>query len=403
MHGEDPNHWDHLIVERGAAPVPLDEPAFRHWMAGRPVFVSSVMDPEMTADRAAVRAWLTRWGAVPVMWETLAPRDERAERAYLEGVDRSHVVILLTGTSYGVADRSGYSPTHQEVNRAGETHKPRLLFTRAAVNEEARDGKLNRLLRELYREVSGATYADTADLEGQLERQCRELAAREESLWLKLGPLVFPGQVHQRRTGGSAVYTVGARVRDGAVRRALGELGGFGRLRADRLTWTTETRAVAVDTVESATVRASESTVTVTCSQAEDRHGGGFGGMQVSIGGAGGRSYGPADQAVEWAREALFGEAPDAAAGRPVDALRAFTAHTGPTLPELLRRHEADAWLAEGLTRLFVVEHLTRKFGGHVESLSVGPATATGVRLDVRFVPTGGGSGAVLRGVVPRS
>lgn len=404
MHGEDPNQWDRLIIERGAAPVPLDDAAFRQWMAGRPVFVSSPMNAELNPDRDAVRAWLESWGALAVMWETLAPRDERADKAYLDGVDRSYAMIILAGSSYGVADRTGFSPTHQEVNRAGEAHKPRLLFTKAEVSDAARDGKLNRMLSELYHEVSGSSYADAERLKSQLERQFRELAAREESLWIKLGPLIFPGQVRQRRSGGRAVYSIGARVRDGAVRRALGELGGFGPIRADRLTWNTGTQAVAVEEVESVNARSSESVVSVVCNEIDDRQTRGFGGMNMSVGGAGGRSWSPSEQASEWAREAVFGERTGAPDNRQShDLLRAFTAHDGPALPELLRRHEAEGWLAEGITRLFVIEHLTRRYGGHFDQLDVGPATAAGVRVKARFVPAGGGTAAEISGIVPRA
>jgi len=405
MHGEDTNQWASLIIERGAAPLALDDASFREWMAGRPVFVSSVMDHEMSPDRAAVRGWLERMGAKPVMWETLAPRDERADRAYLEGVDRAYALVMLAGSSYGVADTTGFSPTHKELNRAAEGRKPRLLLTRADVEDSARDGKLNRMLRELYHEISAVSYAGAVGLEDSLERHFRELAAREESLWLKLGPLVFPGQVQQRRNGASMLYTINARVRDTAVRRALSDLGGLhNRIRADRLSWLSESRPVAVDSVETSTARASESIVSVICRETEDRRGNGFSGMNMSIGGAGGRSFGPADQAIEWARRAVFGTSEaDEGRGGNADIFRLFTSHAGPTLPEFLKGLGADAWLAEGLTRLFLVENLTHRFGGHFDHLVVGPSTASGVRIHALFSPAGGYGVAEISGVVPRS
>lgn len=401
MHGNDPNQWASLIIERGAAPLPLDDTAFRAWMARRPIFVSSVMDAELTPDREAVRQWITRWGGEPMMWETITPRDQRADRAYLEGVDRSHAFVLLLGSSYGVSDQTGFSPTHQESNRAIEAHLPRLLFTRADIPDSARDGKLNRWLRELYLEVSGAAYRTPDDLCMLLERQLREMAAMQESFWLKLGPLVFPGQIGLRRSGNGALYTVTARVRDGAVRRALSELGGFNRLRADRLTWVMETQRVTVQEVVSETGRASESAVTVACAQS-DEHRNSHGFTNVTVGGGGGRSFGPADQAEVWARSTVFGLPSESEGGRRGrDALAAFTGHDGPTLPEVLRAYGAQGWLAEGLTRLFLLEHLVLKYGGHFERLSVGPATAAGVRVDARFMPGGGTAVATIGGVVP--
>ena len=54
------------------------------------------------------------------MWEEITPRDEGPQRAYLSGVDRSSVFLLILGSRYGVTDQTGYSPTHQEGNRAAE-------------------------------------------------------------------------------------------------------------------------------------------------------------------------------------------------------------------------------------------------------------------------------------------
>src|SRR5207248_2661188 len=109
--------WNSLIVENAAHPAPLSEERFRDWMAGRNIFVSSTMDAEMTPFREAVRAYIHSMGATPIMWEEITPRDEGPQQAYLGGVDRSGVFVLLFGSRYGVTDASGYSPTHQEGNR----------------------------------------------------------------------------------------------------------------------------------------------------------------------------------------------------------------------------------------------------------------------------------------------
>src|SRR3712207_3393320 len=103
--------WDNLIVESSAHPAPLSNERFRDWMAGRPIFVSSTMDAEMTPYRSAVRDYLHRMGASPITWEEITPRDEGPQNTYLSGVDRSSVFVLLLGSRYGVTDASGYSPT----------------------------------------------------------------------------------------------------------------------------------------------------------------------------------------------------------------------------------------------------------------------------------------------------
>lgn len=400
MRGNDPLQWSSLIVERGATPLPLDDMAFRQWMSGRRIFVSSVMNDELRPDREALRTWLTRWGATPVMWEAITPRDQDPKRAYLEGVDSSDALVLLLGSFYGAADASGYSPTHEEANRARDQRIPRLLFERGGIAPSDRSGKLNEWVRELYREVAGAQYRTPDDLCALLEARLREAAAREESMWLKLGPVVFPGHVTQRRTGDQAVYTVSARVRDGAVRRALTGLGTLGSgVRADRLTWTAETQPVTVREVVAETERTSSSTVAITCAQPSHYYGAGVAAPFVTHVGAGGRSYGPAEQAEIWAETAMFGAQPPDRRSRGMDMVAYFAAHEGPTLPAILTALKADAWLAEGLVRLFAVEHITTRYG-HVEQLDVGPATATAIRLGVSFRPANSAP-VILAGLVP--
>lgn len=120
--------WSDLIIEAVATPPAVDDVRFREWMSRQRIFVSSVMDDEMRPAREAVRRWSAAWGAAPEMCEELAPRDQHPKRAYLEGVDRSTLYVLLAGTSYGVQDESGFSPTHQEGERAKERGVPRLLM-----------------------------------------------------------------------------------------------------------------------------------------------------------------------------------------------------------------------------------------------------------------------------------
>ena len=100
-----------------------------------------------------------------------------------------------------------------------------------------------------------------------------------------------------------------------------------------------------------------------------------------------------------WAQQALFGEQPPPSAD---SFLQAIVGPQGPTLPEVLARLQAHGWLAEGLTRLYLVEGLISKIDGVFEHLEVGPATATGVRLDAAFQPSGYDRPlARLSGVVP--
>lgn len=379
--------WQDLAIERRVAPPRLSDDRFRDWMAGRPVFVSSVMDAEMEPARRAVRAWIRSWGGEPVMWEEITPRDERAQHAYLDGVDRSHSFVLLLGTSYGVSDESGFSPIHRETERAAERGSPRLLFLRDGVRDADRDGKLNRWIRSLYNEVSAARYVAPEDLVRLLEERLREIASAQETPWIKLGAIVFPGRARQRTVSGETRFVVTATVRDRAVRDALSELSGWRqRSDANRLTWGVASWPIEIVETEIDAPALSADDVQITCRHDTRRGNGG----SMGLGGMNfveqGRTIGPSEQAVMWANQALFGAPrPD----RHGMSAEHWAAPSGPTLPEVLAREQARGWLAEGLVRLFLVEGLVTKFGGKFEHLDVGPATASGVRVDAGFRPDG--------------
>lgn len=401
---DGPSDWDCLILEDRPKPPVLTAEQFRQWVDDRQIFVSSRMDEEMAGARQSVRSALDGLGADPVMWEDVAPSDIRAERAYLEGVDRSSVFVLLVGSRYGTADETGYSPIHKEWNRASRRSIPRLVFTRSDVQASSRAGKLNDWLRSIQSQVSTREFSDADDLVGSLETRLRDLAARQRSAWVKLGPIVFPGRVHQRagEAGGTA-YRVEGNVRDGSVRRAISTVGSrtAGRVRADRLSWPNDTRPVRVKKVNVTTAVADEAKIEVVCELPRNYYGSGAGsvmaGMGATVSGAG-----PVKQAELWARRALFGEKFERSG--PADMLHSVTSPDGPTLPEVLESCNAHGWVALGLVRLYTVEGLIIRHGGHFERLDVGPTTATSLPLRMRFVPGSSGSrreAVELEGSVP--
>lgn len=390
--------WDDLIIESGASPPPIDDQRFRDWMSRQRIFVSSVMDAEMGPAREALREWIRRWGGTPEMWEELAPRDQHPRGAYLEGVDRSTLYVLLAGTWYGVQDDTGFSPTHQEGERAKERGIPRLLMENSDT-AGGRDGYLRRWIGALYREVSGGQYRSPEDLTAALEARLRETASGQATPWVKLGQLVFPGRV-QRRGGSQGEIVVTGTVRGGALRRAISDLGHFGggRVRADRLTWGVETHPIQRVMTETETVFTTEDHVTLTCSFPHQYFGPDSGIMPVSYGSGGGT-----DNQVElWARHMLFGEPVDRRSNRHDLLLTMSVPSDVPTLPSVLAQHQAQGWAAEGLTRLYVVEELITRHGGHFDLLEIGPATATGVRVNMRYTPAGHSQASVLiSGIVP--
>ncbi len=207
------DNWNDLIIESSARPLPLPEDRFRAWMSGRNVFISSRMDEELNPLREAVRAYLHGLGANPVMWEAITPLDKGPQRSYLDGVAQSNVFVLILGSRYGVADASGYSPTHQEAEKARELRLPRLLFTPTGIKPADRDGRLNDWLNSLYNEISGASFDTSSDLTAQLDARLRDMAAQSERIWIKLGSLIFPGRVTSQMGSASSGSQFGRRER----------------------------------------------------------------------------------------------------------------------------------------------------------------------------------------------
>ncbi len=391
--------WANLIIESRATPRPIDDGTFREWMSHHPIFVSSVMDAEMQPARDAVRSWVLQWGGEPVMWEMLAPRDQHPERAYLEGVERSHICVLLLGTVYGVSDESGFSPTHKEGNRAAELHITRLLFQPAGLVQSERDGKLNRWVNSLYHEVAGGKYQNPEDLATQLERQLREIVSAQETPWVKLGSMIFPGAVRTHSSGGNTTITVTARVRQHAIRQAFAALSVSHPQRAIPLTWGATSRRVDIDDVIIESRTMSEDEIHITCHLAAGQQSSnpfGVGGITLQ---QQGRSISPNEQAAMWVGSAVFGRqnqrVDDGFLGRLVSP-------DGISLPDVLAAQRAQGWLAEGIARLYLVEALTDRFDARFEHIDVGPTTANGVRIVARLLLPGFNPTPIeVEGVVP--
>lgn len=393
------DNWTSLIVENRSTPRPIDDGVFHDWMSHRPIFVSSVMDAEMQPARDAVRGCILRWGGEPVMWEMLAPRDQHAKRAYLEGVERSFICVLLLGTVYGVSDETGFSPTHKEGNHAADLYITRLLFQPAGLPQSDRDGKLNRWVNSLYHEVAGGKYQTPEDLSSQLERQLREIASAQETPWVKLDSMIFPGTVRSHSSGGRTTITVTARVRQHAMKQGFSALSISHHQRGIPLTWGTTSHRVDIDEVIIDSKTMSEDEVHITCHLTGGQRSSspfGLGGVTFQHQG---RSIGPNEQAEMWINSTVLGRqnqmADEGFLGRLVspDSI---------TLPEVLAAQRAQGWLAEGITRLYLVEALTDRFDARFEHIDVGPATANGVRIVARLLLPGFNPTPIeVAGVVP--
>lgn len=384
------DNWNNLLIDTTARPQPLAEERFREWIAGKGIFISSRRDAEMNPVRKAARQYLYEIGAHSIMWEEMTPRDEASEQAYLNGVDQSDIFVLLVGRSYGIADSTGYSPIHKEANQATTSKIPRLLFMLEGIQDSERDGRLNDWLFSLYKEVSVASFSTTHSFVSQLDGRLREMAARSYRFWIKLGNLVFPGLVKSESipSRGGNHFTVTARITQGSVRHALLSLGEPYRsdqASINRITWSDQSFPIQVDSVSTDSEFTTENLVRIECTTPQNFHGySGHTSRMISVNG-GGHSLRPADLAYIWATLAIFGQTVEIDNSLLILAQSLTIPDTSP-LPELLRTTKASGWIAEGLTRLYIVEEFLQRYPGYFQYLNVEPATATGVRVDASFV-----------------
>lgn len=401
MSQEEPPNWSELIIERSAFAVPLSDDRYRAWMAGRRIFVSSAMDSEMSPFRNAVRDYLRNFGATPVMWEEITPQDQSPQVAYLSGVESSRIFLLLLGRRYGIADDSGYSPTNKEANLAKALRIPRLLFTFSVKDRSERDGKLNDLIGSLHNELSAAEFETAADLCAQLDSRLREMAAHSERLWIKLGRLIFPGRVSsQFRPKEGGVITVTARISEGDLKRELIELGkpSFYGPGVMRLTYGSDSHLITVKSVNSEREYNTEDFLKIICEASTDRVGDSFGMLGI-LSSMDGKT--PSEVADIWARRTIFSEEIQTSErNRRHDFSDSYSIPETKPLAAILHSIGASAWVAEGLTQLFIVEEVSRRYGGHFEYLEIGPSTAKGLVVKGKFRFPGGMGARVESAVI---
>lgn len=403
------DNWSNLVIERAARPIPLSEDRFSQWIAGKGIFISSRRDDELTPVRNAIRDYLNRIGAYPIMWEEITPRDENSQRAYLTGVDQSDVFVLIVGSSYGVADSSGYSPIHQEGNRAVERKTPRLLFLLDSIKDSERDGRLNDWLLSLYKEISGASFSTPENIVAQLDARLREMAAQSSLIWIKLGNLIFPGRVKSNFgvSGEGNSFTVTARVTQGSVRHTLLNFNqpfNYGSIGLNRLTWSNHSFPVQVKSVLVESEFAIEDAVIIECFTPRNSRGttSDSSATMMTINYGSGQSLSPADIARIWAERAILGK--DIKPERNAFDIASFTKPDKKTLPEVLAETNGSSWLAQGLTRLYLIEEFSQRYGGYFEHLNIDSATATGIRIDGAFILqsiTTSDNKVVIQGVIP--
>jgi len=177
-----------LIVDRSQGSNPLDDEALRAWAARRTVFISSEMR-ELGPERRAVAAGLSALGMRVVMFEDLGGRDDDAVTAYLDGVARSDVYLGVVADRYGTMLPSGRSPTHEEYREA--RRRGLRIAVWVAADGAGRQGDARDFVDELRAFHTTGTYADVDSLVRSVRSRLLEMAADEDSPWVKIGNVVF--------------------------------------------------------------------------------------------------------------------------------------------------------------------------------------------------------------------
>ena len=115
------------------------------------IFISSVQK-ELAEERRALKSYilgdalLGRFFDV-FLFEDMPAADRRADKVYLDQVDRCDVYLGLLGNEYGCEDAQGVSPTEREFDRATAAGKQRLIFVKGE-NDDARHPKMQALVRK---------------------------------------------------------------------------------------------------------------------------------------------------------------------------------------------------------------------------------------------------------------
>ena len=115
------------------------------------IFISSVQK-ELAEERRALKSYiigdalLGRFFDV-FLFEDMPAADRRADKVYLDQVDRCDVYLGLLGNDYGYEDAQGVSPTEREFDRATAAGIERLIFVKGE-NDDARHPKMQSLVRK---------------------------------------------------------------------------------------------------------------------------------------------------------------------------------------------------------------------------------------------------------------
>lgn len=182
------------------------------------MFVSSEMR-DLSEYRRVLADRLREAGYTVVLFEDLGGRDEDAAQAYLSGVAQSDIYLGIVADRYGTMLQSGRSPTHEEYREARRLG--RRISVWAHADGAQRQGNARDFLDEVRVFHTTGQFADSDDLAQRVLRRLAEIAADQESPWVKVGDAVF--RVERVRDEGRGVE-LHAVVRDERIARYLEDL-----------------------------------------------------------------------------------------------------------------------------------------------------------------------------------
>ncbi len=129
------------------------------------VFISSVQK-EFQDIRRDLKAFLLG-DAVLRRFMELPAGDRRANRVYLEAVERCDLYLGIFGYEYGYEDNDGISPTQYEYNHATKHQKVRFIYVWGR-NEKKRAPKMKQLIKKASDELIRRRVEDVSALTAEV-------------------------------------------------------------------------------------------------------------------------------------------------------------------------------------------------------------------------------------------
>jgi hypothetical protein len=355
-------------IDRSGTAARPDGASLSDWASKQRVFISSVMNEEMTPLRQEVAKVIAELGAEPVWFEKFGGRDDDAEMAYLGEVDSSTLYVGLLGSAYGRLDRTTRrSATHVEYLRAEEVNLPVSVWIRA---DGQVDGNQLSFINDVRVFHTTGSFSDPDDLADGIRTRLTAMAGAELSPWVKVGSSIFRAR---DITDDGTRLTINASVHDPDVLADLEQMrpnSNWGRTNT-RLTHSGRSWPVRVRQLTQQTTAARSTGIVLELERLNNT--GSSLPMSVSMGI---RTYTPDDLAKRDLRSILFGQEPDDRVLSMGGSIRNFVSE----LPTAPLPHEV--WAA-AFTLLFTEALIESGRALRVRRVQVSPPGPKGRRVEL--------------------